>query len=68
MTSSKPWPTASRNAARLYERTSTLIRPTTRTTPDVWGAENRVYPPSSGYPGRRNPYLTPYDVGFEPKT
>lgn len=49
---------------RLYERASTLIRPEARTTPDVWGAENRVYPPSSGYPGRRNPYLTPYGVPF----
>ena len=49
---------------RLYERTSTLIRPMKRTTPDVWGAENRTYPPSSGYPGKRNPYLTPYGVPF----
>lgn len=41
-----------------------LIRPRTRTTPDVWGAANRTYPPSSGYPGKRNPYLTPYGVPF----
>ncbi len=40
------------------------MRPTARTTPDAWGAENRTYPPSSGYPGRRNPYLTPYGVPF----
>ena len=49
---------------RLYERISTLIRPTERTTPDEWGAENREYPPSSGFPGKRNPYLTPYSVPF----
>ncbi|CUA90901.1 Phage terminase, large subunit GpA [Chelatococcus sambhunathii] len=41
-----------------------LIRPTTRQTPDEWGADNRVYPPTSGVPGERNPYLTPYMVPF----
>lgn len=32
--------------------------------PDEWGAENRTYPPSSGYPGKRNPRLTPYAIPF----
>lgn len=31
-------------------------------TPDEWGARNRVYPPSAGLPGPRDPYLTPYIV------
>jgi len=33
-------------------------------TPDEWGAENRIYGPETGVPGRRNPYLTPYAVPF----
>lgn len=41
-----------------------MIRPRKRTTPDEWGAGNRTYPASSGYPGKRNPYLTPYGVPF----
>lgn len=48
----------------LYERTATLLRPKTRTSPDEWGANNRTYPPSSGYPGKRNPWLTPYAIPF----
>ena len=34
-------------------------------TPDEWGAENREYPNTSGYPGKRNPALTPYVIEFE---
>ncbi|GJE27958.1 terminase gpA endonuclease subunit [Methylobacterium organophilum] len=41
-----------------------MVRPKTRTTPDEWGAENRTYPASSGYPGKRNPRLTPYGIPF----
>lgn len=37
---------------------------TPRTTPDEWGAENRVYPPTTGMPGPRNPALTPYGIPF----
>jgi phage terminase large subunit GpA-like protein len=33
--------------------------------PDAWGAENRVYPPTSGMPGKRNPKVTPYIIAFE---
>jgi phage terminase large subunit GpA-like protein len=33
-------------------------------TPSEWGAENRVYGPETGVPGRRNPYLTPYAIPF----
>lgn len=32
--------------------------------PDEWGAANRVYPPHTGVPGPRNPYLTPYMVDW----
>lgn len=35
-----------------------------RTTPDDWGANNRVYPPSSGKPGPRDPHYTPYMIAF----
>lgn len=36
-----------------------LWKPTPRLTPDAWG-RTRVYPPTSGVPGPRNPDLTPY--------
>jgi phage terminase large subunit GpA-like protein len=34
-------------------------------TPDEWGARYRVYPPTSGIPGPRDPMLTPYIIAFE---
>lgn len=34
-------------------------------TPDAWGAANRIYPPTSGLPGPRDPTLTPYIIPFE---
>lgn len=53
------------NTARLCERAATAIRPAKRLTPDQWGAKYRVYPASSGRPGPRDPYLTPYAVPIE---
>lgn len=41
-----------------------LWTPTPKTTPDEWGAANRVYPASAGLPGPRDPTLTPYMVPF----
>lgn len=38
-----------------------LWTPTPRTTPDEW-AKTRVYPETSGVPGPRNAFLTPYAV------
>lgn len=35
-----------------------------RETPDQWGAANRVYGPATGWPGQRNPNLTPYAIAF----
>ena len=58
-------PIASPNAPLLYSRAAQLIRPPERLTPDQWGARNRVYPPSSGKPGPRDPSLTPYVIAFE---
>ncbi|MBX9757361.1 MAG: phage terminase large subunit family protein, partial [Beijerinckiaceae bacterium] len=57
-------PISSRNAATLFARAATLARPTPQTTPDEWGARNRRYPPTSGRPGPRDPFLTPYAVPF----
>lgn len=33
-------------------------------TPDEWGAANRTYPPTTGMPGPRDPYITGYLVPF----
>lgn len=48
----------------LIETCRTLIKPTKRQHPDEWGASNRTYPASSGWPGKRNPGLTPYMIPF----
>ena len=41
-----------------------LTRPQKKTSPDIWGAQNRIYPPSAGLPGPRDPALTPYTIAF----
>ena len=41
-----------------------LLRAPARTTPDEWGASNRRYPETAGYPGPRDPSLTPYVIPF----
>ncbi|KTS30845.1 terminase [Methylobacterium indicum] len=51
-------------AAALFARAAGLCPQPRRTTPDQWGAANRVYPPSSGMPGPRDPYLTPFMIPF----
>ncbi|WP_026190759.1 terminase gpA endonuclease subunit [Methylobacterium sp. WSM2598] len=56
------WAHARKNLPALLERIALFVRPTPRLTPDAWGAQNRAYPASSGHPGPRNPYLTPYAV------
>lgn len=38
------------------------MEPTPRTTPDEWGAANRVYGPTTGVPGPRDPALTGYMI------
>jgi phage terminase large subunit GpA-like protein len=42
-----------------------LLKPTPRQHPDEWGAQNRTYSQTSGRPGRRDPWLTPYTIPFE---
>ncbi len=39
-----------------------LIQPSRKLTPSEWGAENVVYGPHTGRPGRRDPGLTPYVI------
>lgn len=40
------------------------MRPTKKTTPDDWAHDNRIYKPSAGRPGPRDPSYTPYVVPF----
>lgn len=54
----------SKEARHVARRLAAILTPTTRQTPDEWGAANRTYPPSSGRPGRRDPWLTPYAIPF----
>jgi phage terminase large subunit GpA-like protein len=41
------------------------MRTTKRQTPDEWARQNRVYGPETGWPGARNPEITPYTIPFE---
>ena len=49
----------------VCQRIAALLTPAPKSTPDVWGGEHRVYPPSAGIPGPRDPWLTPYIIAFE---
>ena len=48
----------------LFDRVATLLEPSPRIEPDEWARQNRVYPPSAGLPGPRDPALTPYTIPF----
>ena len=50
--------------SRIIASLVAIATPMPRTTPDDWGARNRVYPPSSGKPGPRDPHYTPYMIAF----
>ena len=54
----------SRNRARLYEQVAISTWPAKRQPPDEWASENIVYGPETGWPGPRNPGLTPYMRAF----
>lgn len=43
----------------LLRRFAGLIRVPEYSSPDQWAAENRVYGPTTGVPGPRDPYLSP---------
>ena len=45
--------------AEMLRRVADRIRVPEATPPDEWAAENRVYGPTTGAPGPRNPYLSP---------
>lgn len=64
MTRSIDADSASNKLATLYALAAKSSWKAKKQTPDAWGAENRVYGPETGVPGRRNPYLTPYAVPF----
>lgn len=49
----------------VLRRLADLWQTRQRQHPDEWGASNRVYPPSAGVPGERDPGLTPYIIPFE---
>lgn len=53
-----------KRSAELFELAALILRPVPRTHPDEWGRDNRVYPPSAGIPGPRDPLLTPYMIAF----
>lgn len=47
---------------RVTEGCRTLLTPTPKTSPPHWAAKNRRYGETTGHPGPRNPWLTPYVV------
>ena len=49
---------------QLFTRSARLGRPVLKTSPDDWARANRVYGPSTGHPGPRQPEITPYMIPF----
>jgi phage terminase large subunit GpA-like protein len=47
---------------RLAEACRILLEPTPKTSPSHWAAKNRRYAETTGRPGPRDPWLTPYVV------
>jgi phage terminase large subunit GpA-like protein len=47
---------------KLFERAATSLAVPKATTPDAWAIENRIYPETTGKPGPRDPFYTPYMV------
>jgi len=64
MTSSFDLPERSRNAARHYDLVASIWTPSEKIDPATWATRNRVYPETTGLPGPRDPWLTPYHVPF----
>jgi phage terminase large subunit GpA-like protein len=50
--------------ARLFAVAARCSWTARKQTPDVWAAANRIYGPSTGVPGARDPRLTPYIIPF----
>jgi phage terminase large subunit GpA-like protein len=48
----------------LCRTAAILLKPSRKVYPDEWGAANRTYPPTTGWPGPRNPQITGYLIPF----
>lgn len=55
---------ASESMARVCDQAEIDLWTTRRQFPDEWAADNIVYGPETGWPGPRNPGLTPYMRAF----
>lgn len=64
MTSSTDLPGRRENVARHFDLVASIWTPSKKTDPATWAAAHRVYPETTGLPGPRNPWLTPYHVPF----
>ncbi|MCA1776055.1 MAG: phage terminase large subunit family protein [Loktanella sp.] len=54
----------SENAARHFALVASIWTPSEKADPAEWAARNRIYPETTGLPGPRDPWLTPYHVPF----
>lgn len=48
----------------MFRTAAILLKPSPKAYPDEWGAANRTYPATTGWPGPRNPNLTGYMIPF----
>ena len=62
MVSSTASPILPPKKPQIWQRIATLVRPSKPMTPDRWAELNRTHPQTSGVPGPRDPYLTPYII------
>ena len=47
---------------KAWRLAEAILRPSPKLPPDEWARLHRVYPETSGLPGPRDPWLTPYLV------
>ena len=62
MVSSRALPSEPQKRLKAWRLAEAILRPAPKLPPDEWARLNRVYPESSGLPGPRDPWLTPYLV------
>jgi len=64
MAHSVPQPSVLSLRPIAFQRLAKLWEQRERLSPEQWARKNRVYPPSAGIPGPRDPGLTPYIIPF----
>jgi hypothetical protein len=58
----RAFPSEPQKRLKAWRLTEAILKPAPKLPPDEWARLHRVYPETSGLPGPRDPWLTPYMV------